>query len=158
MIKKSPFSTFFRVAVLLATVVMIGSFNLFAGSNKPKVSLRVHVQVDKGQIRAIPVELSNPQRVFYVSQFAEVTEKDIDSVHIYRGPFSLGAKVQLGAHGRLALETATTKSNGRLWVIFVNNRPVFIDVIDSPIKDGIIHFENISPEEAEDLIKEYNKK
>ncbi|MDL5052315.1 hypothetical protein QQ056_01865 [Oscillatoria laete-virens NRMC-F 0139] len=145
--------------LLLLTGLLLTSFILMkAGSNKPPITVRVHVEVDRGQMRAIPIQLSNPPQTFLVSQFADVTEKDIASVHIYEGPNGPGAKVQLDHRGILALDTVTTANKGRLMVIIVNERPVAIERIEQPIKDGVISFESIYMEEADILRRQYGKK
>ncbi|MDZ4743285.1 MAG: hypothetical protein SGI98_07705 [Verrucomicrobiota bacterium] len=141
--------------VTLTTCFLFNSS--WAGSGKPKVSVRVHVQVDKGQMRAIPIQLSNPEQTIYLSQFSDVTERDIADVHIYSAPQSPGAKVQLDRRGTLSLDSVTTANLGRLMVIFVNERPVFAEVIKAPIKDGVISFENIYIDEADYLRKKYGK-
>ena len=143
---------------LFVTLTFCCLFNSsWAGSGKSQVSVRVHVQVDKGQMRAIPIQLSNPDQTIYLSQFSDVPEKDIADVHIYDGPISPGAKIQLDRRGSLSLESVTTANLGKLMVIFVNDRPVFVEPIKAPIKDGVISFENIYVDEADYLRKKYAK-
>ncbi len=131
---------------------------IYAGSNKPPITVRVYTQVEKGQARSIPIQLSNPDQTILISQFPDVTEKDIAFVHIYEGPNGPGAKVQLDHRGILALDTVTTANKGKIMVVIVNERPVLVETIQAPIRDGVFAFENIYMEEAAVLKKQYGKK
>ena len=122
----------FRGFCLLAACLLLA-----AGSSAPKATLRFHIQrapmSGPNPDQMIPVQLFEPQQMIYVSRFADLAEKDIDSVEFLPNGSVL---VQFDEIGRGRLDALTRAGIGSVLVVFCNGRVVYAPQIDVAVTNG----------------------
>ncbi|MDZ4816619.1 MAG: hypothetical protein SGI71_10170 [Verrucomicrobiota bacterium] len=144
---KQAFSAIVVIFVFLLSPAIAG---------KPPITLRVHLQASPVEPKTITLE-TGTSRPMKINRYPELSEKDIDFVHIYQGPFGPEAKVKFGMHGTLALQSMTTARKGETVVILVNNRVVASETIVEINKSGALAVPNITAEEARLFLKGFKK-
>jgi len=142
----------------LTAVLAVLALAALGMSERPPATLRVHFQVTEGTLQALPVRLINPEEVIYVDPYPEITEKDIQQLHVFQGPDGPGLKITFGMHGRMALETLMNRNKGRYMVVFVNGRPVSVQRVGKIITDGVLGVEGLTNEEGDIFRKAFEKK
>lgn len=142
-----------KFTAFVCWAVLLTAATLHAGSSRPEISLRVHVEAgsDVREKNSIAVALVDPEEVIRVERFAVVTENNLVRV---MGTSRGGALLQFDQTGRHSLEGVTSTQAGRTLVVFVNGRLVYAAVIDMAIRSGrLLIPENILPEEIASLQK-----
>jgi hypothetical protein len=138
---------------LLLLLAMPGT----AGSKKPQVVFRVHVEASKGMpaTQVVPITLRNPDQNISVKRIPELTEITLtDVVMLPDGKVMF----ELNSTGKAALDAATRTSMGAVMVVLLNGRVVYAPLIDVPLPDGrLIIPPGISVEEVT-FIKKYIEK
>ena len=130
-----------RVWVCFCVMAMAWTLTV-AGSSRPKISFRVHVQTsgnDFSNKQAFPVQLMRPMETVTLNAIPELTEADI--VHIDSWPSDdqnqgLAVKLQFNPHGVNALSNMTIQDEGRVMVVFINGRVVYAPLIDTVLNNG----------------------
>jgi len=146
-----------KISGFIGAAVLFMVATLHAGSSRPEISLRIHVEAgsEVREENSIAVGLVDPEEVIRVERFAVVTEKNLVRV---MGTSRGGALLQFDQAGRHSLEAVTSTQAGRTLVVFLNGRLVYAAVIDMPIRSGrFLIPENVLPEELvalEKLIEE----
>jgi preprotein translocase subunit SecD len=104
----------------------------------------------------IPVQLFEPQQLIYVSRFADLAEKDIDSVEFLPNGSVL---VQFDDIGRGRLDALTRAGIGSVLVVFCNGRVVYAPQIDVAVTNGrLIIPSGIAPEEVKALQEQIRRR
>jgi hypothetical protein len=120
----------------LAPMLMIF---LIAGSSKPPIFIRIHVEAPKGtpQNRVVPIALadgsSQQPEIIQVSKFAILSESNIKGAMRLPGG---GALLTFDATGSNALEVATSQNIGRTLVVICNGRVAYAPMIDVALRKG----------------------
>jgi preprotein translocase subunit SecD len=144
-----------RLFILAVLGVTLMQSPLMAGSDKPAVVLRLHLQnLDTTDLsKVVPVALKNPDQLINVDKFAFLSEKYLyDAKQLQDGR----VLVQFDNIGVSAMETTTSANLGKIMVVLFNGRVILAAVIDKPLRDGRLILPDISPEEfkqMEQLIK-----
>jgi preprotein translocase subunit SecD len=114
------------------------TFGLHAGSSRPQITFRVHVE--RGQsagssAQVMQIALTQPEQVITVGRYAELSETQVQSV--LPTPDG-GLMVLFNSTGTKILESATANNQGRVLVVFLNGRVVYAPLIDMPLRTGRI--------------------
>jgi hypothetical protein len=115
---------------------LIVSPPLWAGSPKPSITFRIHIQMNEsvgGSGPVIQVALSNPPEVITVNRSAQLAETHLQSV--LPTPDG-GMMVQTTPTGARLLEEATLSNPGKIMVVLLNGTVVYSPVIDMPMRSG----------------------
>jgi preprotein translocase subunit SecD len=134
----------------------------FAGSSKPQVSFRIHVQTEgKGLStnQAFPIQLRQPEETIYVRAQPEVSEADLIAIEDWTAEDAGQAvQVQLNPRGQQALNALTLQHQGQALVIFLNGRVVYSAVIDVNLNRGTLIIPSGVAEAEVTLLKAQVKK
>jgi preprotein translocase subunit SecD len=139
-----------RLFILAVFGVILMQTPLMAGSDKPAVVLRLHLQnLDSQDMSKVtPLPLKNPDQLIYVDKFAFLSEKYLyDAKQLQDGRVI----IQFDNIGVSAMETTTSASLGKIMVVIFNGRVILAAVIDKPIRDGRLIVPDISPEEFKQM-------
>ncbi len=130
-----------RVWMSLGMVTLIWLVN-FAGSSRPHVTFRVHVQTESRGLsskQAFPVRLTHPDEAIMVNAIPEVSESDISDVESWPSDDEgLVLRVHFAPHGAQALSNATYQDQGKVMVVFLNGRLIYAPIIDMNISNGTL--------------------
>ncbi|MDR0533551.1 MAG: hypothetical protein LBH01_06305 [Verrucomicrobiales bacterium] len=139
-----------RLFILAVFGVILMQTQLMAGSDKPAVVLRLHLQnLDSQDMSKVtPLSLKNPDQLIYVDKFAFLSEKYLyDAKQLQDGRVI----IQFDNIGVSAMETTTSASLGKIMVVIFNGRVILAAVIDKPIRDGRLIVPDIGPEEFKQM-------
>jgi len=139
-----------RLFILAVFGVMLMQSPLLAGSDKPAMVLRLHLQnTDTADMsKLVPVALKNPDQVINVDKFAFLSEKYLyDAKRLQDGR----TIIQFDNIGVSAMETTTSANLGKIMVVLFNGRVILAAVIDKPLRDGRLILPDISDEEFKQM-------
>jgi hypothetical protein len=135
----------FRLLLALLTLVTLGCPAAFGMANKPKVTVRFHVETNAldGESVSKPLRLRYAQRDVHVSRIAAFSEQNIRSIYPYRTTDgSWGCAIQLDTQGTIRLDTLSNEARGSAMVVFVATKQgvhqVVDMVIDRNVNDGVL--------------------
>lgn len=123
---------------LLPVLVIMAALFLQACEEPPKHIMRVRVTSGNQQYanRTQPVTLPISGMTMNVYTQPVVLEGDIVNVELARVQMGLGLLIQLSEIGARQLYRVTGSSQGEKLVLFINDQPVGVRVIDAPMQDG----------------------
>lgn len=117
----------------------------FAGSQKPKVSVRFHPEVNPndGTSFAMPVKLHYLRRDAHLSRVPAMNEKQIKAIYPFPADDgTYGCHFQFDEQGRIRLETMSSEQLNTALVLFVSTKSgqhqVIDMLIDKPVTNGAI--------------------
>lgn len=151
------------MSILRITSALLAGLLLTAGSKKPSLAVRFHVEAkgNAGGSFTIPVKFVNPARSGYIESVPFATHKNIKAIYPIQNPDgSLGCVFQLDTSGAIGLRTVSTDRRGGSVVGFIATKTgthQLIDLpIDKPIGDGIIYIpRGISQGEITEMSKQF---
>lgn len=112
-------------------------------SAKPRhciVRLHVEANARDGAVFASAVHAKLSGKDVAIEKIARVSEQDVIAFAAYpHGNGDFGALLQLGEHGRIALDTLSVEHRGGYAFIFVNGRAITEMQIDKRVSDGKIY-------------------
>jgi hypothetical protein len=133
-----------KFRLLLATMAL-ASASAFGMANKPKVTIRFHVETNAldGESVSKPLHLNYAQRDVHVSRMAAFSEANIKTIYPYRTTDgSWGCMIQLDPQGTINLDTVSNQARGSAMVVFVASKQGVHQVVDMTIdrsvSDGVI--------------------
>ncbi len=131
----------FRLFLRLFTLIFLGGSLLWAGSSKPSGGLRIHLQI-AGEMQttsqSASVVLEGPEEVITVSVIPNLSESHIESVQSLQNGESMGMIITFNQLGKTLLNNLTLEGQGRVMVIYLNDRIIYSPVIDSVIGNGVL--------------------
>lgn len=136
--------------------VFLFSGKLHSGSSKPQGGFRIHLQMGNdtqttSQTVAIP--LSDPEETISVSVVPDMSENQIAQIRPLPHPNGdLGMMVIFDKRGTTMLSYLTNQAQGRIMVVYLNNRIVYSPSIDTVISDGVLIIPSgVTPQDIESL-------
>ena len=136
-------------------LIFLGGSLLWAGSSKPSGGLRIHLQI-AGEIQrtsqSATVVLEDPEEVITVSVIPNLSETHVASVEPLQNGESMGMIVTFNQLGKTLLNNLTLEGQGRVMVIYLNDRIVYSPIIDSVIGNGVLVIPSgVTPKDLEML-------
>jgi hypothetical protein len=133
------------MTIRIAVMALALGASAFGMSQKPKVSVRFHPEVNPndGTSFAMPVKLQNLRRDAHLSRVPAVNEKQIKAIYPFPADDGTwGCHFQLDLQGKLRLETMSTEQLNTALVLFVSTKlgqhQVIDLLIDRPVRSGTI--------------------
>jgi hypothetical protein len=135
-------------------VACCGGAAAWAGGSRPQFVFRIHLQASEANRpeQCVPVDVPDPQVRLFVQKYAVVSEKHILGAQSNgRG----GLLLEFKPDGRSALEAATSTNQGKMLVVFLNERLVYTARIDTVLHNGrFIVPRGVTPEDLK-LLEAY---
>jgi hypothetical protein len=129
---------------IVLAVLAFGA-SAFGMSQKPKVSLRFHPEVNPndGGSFAMPVKLHYHRREAHLSRVPAVSEREIKAIYPFAADDGTwGCHFQFNDQGRLRLETMSSQQMNTALVLFVATKmgqhQVIDMLIDRPVTNGAL--------------------
>ncbi|MES2307536.1 MAG: hypothetical protein V4507_01640 [Verrucomicrobiota bacterium] len=131
-----------RVSILiLLTTLLLGGW-LWSEGKKPDGGLRIHLQIAAGALQqnsqTASVTLLDPEEVITVSVLPELTENQVEDIRPIMNGDQMGMAIQFDRRGASILNHLTIEGQGRVMVVYLNNRIVYSPIMDSVIDNGIL--------------------
>ena len=133
-----------KFRLLLASLAFL-SAGAFGMSNKPKVTVRFHVETNAldGDSVSKPIRLHYAQRDVHVSRIASFSEQNIRGIYPFRTTDgSWGCTMMLDNQGTIRLDTLSNEARGSAMVVFVATKQgvhqVVDMIIDRNVSDGVL--------------------
>jgi preprotein translocase subunit SecD len=126
-----------RLLLGIVALVLTAS-GLQAGSNRPQITFRIHVeraQAAGSSAQVMQVALTEPEQIITIGRYAELSETQVQSV--LPTPDG-GMMVIFNNVGAKILESTTANNQGRVLVVFLNGRVVYAPLIDMVLRTGRI--------------------
>src|SRR6266853_6236604 len=122
---------------LTVLLLLLSGCALFK-AKPPPVTLRIHEQTDavlpEGHVRTVSVPGTDQQ--IAIDPFPQLNEKDIREARLVPTPGGKAVLLLFDLHGANTLSEMTTRMRGRYFVVFVNERPVAVVLVEKRITDG----------------------
>jgi hypothetical protein len=123
---------------MIASILLLASGCALFKPKPPPVTLRFHEQADAalpdGHVRQVNVPGTDQQ--IAVDPFPQLNERDIRQARLVPTPGGQAALLFFDLHGANVLSEMTTRLRGRYFVVFVDDRPVAIVLVEKRITDG----------------------
>jgi preprotein translocase subunit SecD len=142
-----------RLSFLAFLTILLGGGWLWSESSKPPGGLRIHLQI-AGDIQqtsqTASITLLDPEEVITVSTLPELTENQISEVKPLNHGDEMGMAIQFDRRGLAILNHLTIEGQGRVMVVYLNDRIIYSPVIDSVIDDGVLVIPSgVTPKDVE---------
>jgi len=145
--------------MIVIILVLAGGCALFK-PKPPAVALRFHEQVDAAlpESRVRVVDVPGTQQQIAVDPFPQLTEKDISEARLVPVPGGQAVLLLFDLHGANTFAEMTTRLRGRYFVVFVNERPIALVLVDKRIADGKFLLEgDLTEAEERKLVDDLNQ-
>jgi len=123
---------------MIAMILLLGSGCALFKPKPPPVTLRFHEQADpalpEGHFRMVTVPGTDQQ--IAIDPFPQLNERDIRDARLVPTPGGTAVLLLFDLHGANTLNEMTTRMRGRHFVVFVDDRPVAVVLVEKRITDG----------------------
>lgn len=145
-----------RLIVFISTFFIFFISSLWSGSSKPSGGFRIHLQMGNDQQstnQTAAVALTDPEETITISVVPDMNENQIAEIKsIPKENGEMGMAVIFDPRGTSMLNYLTIQGQGRIMVIYLNNRIVYSPMIDSIIADGVLIIPSgVTPQDIQSL-------
>ena len=152
------------LCALLAVVAVLcggcGVMVAFFPPPAPKCPLSIHEEAntndDPGTIRTVSVPGTGLN--ITINTFPALTERDLIAAKFKDTPAGPSIELEFDDHGRMVLDTISTKGRDRYLVVCVDNKPIMAWYLNKRLTDGkFVLFGDFTEADAQEYLKAWDK-